>query len=66
MKIRLMKRRITRGRKDWHIAIDDGFTSYLFKLNASGKYSINSLFRKIQKSIKKNPKNKTSIDKHKT
>lgn len=35
----------------WRIAIDDGYTCYKFNLKASGRYCIDSLFRKIQKSI---------------
>lgn len=47
-----LKKRITQS-KGWTIVIDDGYVSYLFKLNASNKYSINSLFNKISKQLKK-------------
>lgn len=39
--------------KGWHITLDDGYCSFMFKLNASGDYSIDRLFRDIQKSVKK-------------
>ncbi|MBE3087474.1 MAG: hypothetical protein IMZ64_14805 [Bacteroidetes bacterium] len=53
-----LRARLTKKR-GWHIAIDDGFCAYLYALNASGSYSIGSLFRKIQKSIKRGRKVKT-------
>lgn len=49
---KLFKRRITKE-KGWHVVIDDGYCAYLYKLNASNRYSVTSLFNKIQKSIKK-------------
>jgi len=52
LKPKLLKRRIAKG-TDWHIAIDDGYVSYVYELKASKKYSISSLFEKIQKSIRK-------------
>lgn len=50
-----MKKRITtdKNKYNWYIAIDDGYVSYLFTLKASNTYSIDSLFKKIQKSIGK-------------
>ena len=50
---KLLKKRIVSDKESWHIIIDDGYCSYLFPLNASNKYSIDSLFKKIQKSIRK-------------
>lgn len=47
----LKKRIVNTG--GWHIVIDDGYISYLFPLKASNKYSINTIFKKIQKSVKK-------------
>lgn len=52
---KFLRRRLTKER-GWHIAIDDGFCAYLYKLDVSGSYSISSLFRKIQKSIKRGRK----------
>lgn len=46
-------RRITGRKEKWHIAIDDGYCSFLFELNASGQYSIATLFKTIQRKIKK-------------
>ncbi len=40
----------------WHIAIDDGYCSYLYKLDASGNYSIDNLFKEIQSKIKRRKK----------
>lgn len=37
----------------WHITIDDGFCAYRYPLKASLIYSIESLYRKINKSVKK-------------
>lgn len=42
----------------WYITIDDGYVAYRYPLNASGSYSIDSLYRKISKSIKKKSKKK--------
>ncbi len=36
----------------WHIVIDDGFCAYRYPLKASERESINSLYKKIIKSIK--------------
>lgn len=38
---------------DWHITIDDGFVAYRYPLNASRNYSIEDLYRKIRKSVKR-------------
>ncbi len=37
---------------NWHIIIDDGFCAYRYPLNASSRYSIHSLYKKIVKSTK--------------
>jgi len=49
-----LRRRITKETQSWQIAIDDGYVSYVFPLKVSNKYSIISLFERIQKSVRKN------------
>ena len=55
IELELLKRRITKN-PAWTIAIDDGYISYKFTLNASGKYSISSLAKRIQNAVRKGKK----------